>query len=105
MSQEFKVSVSSGKYTFVQPKDDYKIHILRYGESWVQDLDGSNALFSLMAELDAARVVLEAARKWNQSFSIDAKPRTVQSDNELMDALAKHDRLVDDHQPPSDWTK
>lgn len=99
-----QVFVDSGKYTFVN-RGGWKIDILRYGERWVDNVDGPKAIHSMMAELDAARVALEAARKWKASFSLDAGPRTVATDQELMDAIAKHDRLVDDHQPPSYWTR
>jgi hypothetical protein len=100
MSQEIRVSVSNGKYTFVKPKDYHKVHILRYDEPWVHDLNGSNALLSMMFELDAARVVLAAVRaNVKQINGTDAYPAWA------VDALALHDRLVDDHQPPSDWMK
>lgn len=95
--QEIRVSVDSGKYTFVIPADDYRVSILRYGEPWHgPQSEASNALFSMMAELDAARVVLQAAR---QAVNVP----TLRRKEFLQEALALHDRLVDDREPPSAW--
>jgi uncharacterized membrane protein len=88
------VSVENGKFTFIQ--ESYLVHILRHGEPWVRDVIGSNAVSSMMAELDAARVVLEAAR-------LDVRDGLATQC--LQDALKRHESLVSDHLSPSAWTK
>ena len=85
------VHVSNRKYTFA--KLGLVIDVKRGGEQWVTLHDGFNAIVSLMCELDAARVVLEALR----SVSLNNVP------TEVAQALALHDRLVDDREPPSTW--
>lgn len=92
MSQEHIVRVDNGKYAF--RKAGLAIEVDRYGDPWITLHDGTNALSSVMSELDAARVVLEAARKLG-----DAAPQ------EIRDALAKHARLVDDREQPSAWAR
>jgi len=87
------VRVDSGKYTFVRSLGG--IRILRHGEPWHEQTEAGNALSSIMAELDAARVVVAAVRTaiamgLVKSAGIDA-------------ALAKHAALVDDREPPSEW--
>ena len=90
---EHRVSVNNGKYTFV--KEGFaRIRILRHDEPWHAQTEAFNAIASVISELDAARVVLEAARKLG-----DAAPPEIKA------ALAKHAALVDDREPPSDWTK
>ncbi|HET9893169.1 MAG TPA: hypothetical protein VFQ42_22015 [Mycobacterium sp.] len=95
--QEHRVSVDSGKYTFVISADDYRVNILRHGQPWIFNADGANALHSIMCELDAARVVVKAARECIAAFGMRGYP------SGLVDALELHDRLVDDSQPPSAW--
>lgn len=85
-----KVRVSNGKYTFV--REMATIQILRGGEPWHEQRDAFNAIASLMAELDAARVVLDAARLLKDDAPIEIKQ-----------ALAKHRALVDDRELPSEW--
>lgn len=96
--QEHRVSVDNGKYTFIVPADDYRVSILRYGDPWHgPQSEASNALHAAMAELDAARVIVQAVRdaeKWPCDPRMHAR---------LMDALALHDRLCDDREPPSAW--
>jgi hypothetical protein len=91
-----KINVSSGKYTFVQRHVLY-IDVLRGGDTWVTDLEASNAINAMMCELDAARVVLAAARQLILETGCDWGP--------IGQALKKHDALVDDHEQPSEWTK
>jgi hypothetical protein len=88
---DVKIRVADGKYTFV--KGDTSIAILRHGEPWHEQSEGFNALFSIMVELDAARVVLLAARALGDTMPLS-----------IADALAKHERLVSDHEPPSAWS-
>jgi hypothetical protein len=86
------VRVDSGKYTFIIA-DGPTILIDRHGERWHAQQEAFNALHSMMCELDAARVVLDAARRLG-----DDAPR------EIKQALAKHSSLVSDREGPSDWT-
>jgi|KBSSwiStaDraftv2_1062776.scaffolds.fasta_scaffold00132_50 hypothetical protein len=96
---EHRVSVDSGKYTFVVPADDYRVSILRYGEPWHGPQgEASKALHAIMCELDAARVVLAEVRALTASWRAGAQAR-------LEDALRKHDALVSDNTPPSEWTR
>lgn len=84
------VKVSNGKYTFVKLAGGATIQILRHGEPWHEQTTAYNAIASMMAELDAARVVLQATR---------AHCRGTAPDNLLMAALELHDRLVLDSTP------
>lgn len=91
-----KVHVDHGKYTFIN--DLGRISIKRHGEEWVADVNGANAISSMMAELDAARVVLAAVRKTR-----DTSSRAWTSVPRIAEALALHGRLVGDTMNPSDW--
>ncbi|HVY79852.1 MAG TPA: hypothetical protein VG994_02630 [Steroidobacteraceae bacterium] len=82
-----RVRTDNGKYTF--DKRNAVIDILRHGEPWAQNVHNFNAIHSLMAELDAARVVIAAARQ-SQDPAVQA-------------ALRQHAALVDDREPPSEW--
>lgn len=86
------VKVENGKYTFIVR--GLSIVIDRYGEPWHVQQDAFNALHSIVAELDAARVVLEVARSL---VGQDEAPMA------LRDALAKHQALVSDIEKPSSW--
>lgn len=100
---EHRVRVDNGKYTFVVPADDYRVSILRYGKPWHGPQgEASNALHAAMYELDAARVVVQAARQWRSAMS---RPMHEQADADqaLNEALALHDRLTTDREPPSAW--
>jgi hypothetical protein len=99
--EEHKVRVDSGKYTFV--KNGLAVDVLRHGEPWITLHDGINAISSFMAELDAARVVLAAAREVPKVARGDARARNVLLD-QLAAALERHSALVDDREPPSAWT-
>jgi len=46
--EDLKVSVSNGKYTFIQKTDDWRIHVLRYNEPWLIIEDGHKAILALM---------------------------------------------------------
>lgn len=96
---EHRVKVENGKYEFIQ-RAGWKLDILRGGEPWAENVDCSKAIGSMMAELDAARVVLEAARR---AVSIATEGLTPSGG--LTSAIERYDRLVDDREPPSDWTK
>ena len=82
----------SRKYTFI--KRNSAIAIDRHGEPWHEQEGAYNALASIMAELDAARVVLAAAR------SLEKQGAAPQS---LINALRLHEQLVDDSEHPSEW--
>jgi len=109
MKTEHRVSVDNGKYTFVVPADDYRVSILRYGDPWHGPQgEASNALHAIMYELDAARVVVQAARELADHMArmpIAALQELSKSDAfvGITRAVALHDRLCDDRQPPSEW--
>lgn len=86
-----RVKVGGGKYTYVKDPIGV-IHILRHGEPWHVQANAFNALSGIMAELDAARVVLEAARLLGDDAPIEIKR-----------ALERHRALVDDRELPSEW--
>jgi len=95
---ERRVSVDGGKFTFVIPSGDYRVSILRYGESWhPPQTEAWTALHSIMAELDAARVVLRAVRT---AIAMRNEGEVI---GVLCDALEHHDGLVSDREPPSSW--
>jgi hypothetical protein len=58
MSQE--IPVDGGKYTFVVPEGDWRVHILRGGEPWVVISEGHKAIQALLGELDAAQMLAAA---------------------------------------------
>lgn len=91
MTAPHVVRVDNGKYTFV--KRNLSVVIERYGEVWHEQEQAFNALASIMAELDAARVVLNAVRAVGAYAPV-----------QICEALRKHDALVDDNEKPSDWT-
>lgn len=91
------VSVDGGKYKFIA-RLGYVIDVDRHGETWVTGLDAPKAVASLMAELDAARVVLAAARR-----TVDMHHEGIAPIGSLRSALELHGRLVDDREPPSAW--
>ena len=94
---DHRVRVDNGKYTFRVPADDYAIQILRYGESWHWQTEAHNAIHSLMCELDAARVVVQAVRDGIGGLGL----RTTMA--RIAAALARHDSLTPDREPPSAW--
>lgn len=87
-----RVRVDNGKYTFVKSSETTTIQVLRHGEPWHEQADAFNAITSIMAELDAARVVIAAARQLGDGAPI-----------EIRQALEKHRALVDDQEQPSAW--
>lgn len=90
----YTVRVSNGKYTFVVDSENTEIEVLRHGEAWVRFVTGFNALHAIMAELDAARVLIATARSLAKRN--EAPP-------ELYKALMLHNALVDDREHPSEW--
>lgn len=105
---DFTVKVDNGKYTFIQ-RGGWKLDVLRHGEPWVEDLGCSKAIHSMMAELDSARVVLVAARRLadffeNMPLELAAALAAHDATVGLVRALSLHDALVDDHEPPSEWS-
>ncbi len=92
---EHRVRVDSGKYTFVIPAGGTRVEILRHGEPWHVQEEAFNALHAIMCELDAARVVVAAAR----ALALDL-PQL----EPMRTALRAHDGLVNDHEPPGAWT-
>lgn len=88
-----RIRISNGKYEFV--KDNLTIKILRGGQPWHEQSEAFNAITSMMAELDAARVVVTAAREIFRGVP--------GSQGTIARALKQHDALVDDIEPPSEW--
>lgn len=104
-----RVKVEGGKYEFVS-RGGYVLDVLRNGEPFVANATPSKAIGAMMAELDAARVVLEAARRLATFF--ETMPVALATSLSRYDefvgvtrALARHDGLVEDLEPPSEWTK
>lgn len=50
-----RIEVDGGKYAFIDPKDDWRIFVLRYGQPWLHIEAGSNAIRELMAEVAEGR--------------------------------------------------
>lgn len=103
------VRVDSGKYTLnylVRSGTDLKwdgISILRHGEAFHEIVGpGFDAVHSLMCELDAARVVVAAAREAMAMNVLEGglTPRQV-----IENALKQHEALVSDLEPPSEWAR
>ena len=42
------VKVYDGKYEFRLPANDWRVHVLRYGEAWLVIEEGHNAISSLV---------------------------------------------------------
>lgn len=97
-----KIRVDNGKYTFLSGVDGYKFDVLRHDEPWVRDITASNAITSMMAELDAARVVLKAVRIMVADNETDGTEPDI---DDLKAALRRHAALVSDNEQPSEWTK
>ena len=96
---EHRVKIENGKYEFIRSRFN-ELCIYRGGKPWHRQSDGPIAqIDSMMAELDAARVVLAAARETVEMHHEGIAPILA-----LRDALEKHARLVDDREPPSQWT-
>lgn len=90
-----RVRVDNGKYEFVN-RNGYTLDVMRHGEGWAVDVEPSKAIIAMMAELDAARVVLAAVR-------ISASLDSAGTSSGVRAALEIHDGLVYDHEPPSAW--
>jgi hypothetical protein len=64
VTAERRISVYDGKYTFVLPPNDYRVHVLRHGEPWVIIEQASNAVHSLVIESIDERHMVDAVRAW-----------------------------------------
>lgn len=95
--QGHRVSVDNGKYTFVIPANDYHFSVLRYGEPW-HSPQTEAAIEAMMCELDAARVVVAAARE-----AIKNRCEGLMPSGAIEQALERHDRLVSSNDGPSEW--
>jgi hypothetical protein len=107
--EDFKIKVDNGKYEFIL-RSGWRLDVLRFGESWVDDVDAAKAIHSMMAELDAARVVLVAARRMLEfcdRIPLDMARAIAGIDGYadgpigVIRAIGLHDQLVDDRNPPS----
>lgn len=109
---EHRVKVEGGRYEFIV-RVHGRIDIHRDGKPWVWDLDATTAdpmaaVHAIMMELDAARVVVQAARQCVVALNApDAEPVAPERLHLALVALegsiALHDRLVSDREPPSAW--
>lgn len=101
------IKVNSGKYTFCTDGAMQIVDIWRgagrAGSAWVTLHDGFNAIHAMMCELDAARVVVAAARSIALGNDAATLPRDMPP--ALARALELHDALVSDRTPPSDWAQ
>lgn len=101
-SKNHTVRVDGGKYEFIHrvPRATW-VAVYHYGSPISPGSDEhGNAIASMMAELDAARVVVAAVRANIQKLEgKDVYPAWA------VDALALHDRLCDDREPPSEWAQ
>ncbi len=94
---DHRVKVDNGKYTFVAHQGT-PCAILRHGEPWIDHVNAPNPIHAMMCELDAARVVVQAARaNVKQLNGRDVYPAWA------VDALSRHDSLTADREPPSAW--
>lgn len=105
---QHKVSVDNGKYTFVNRNG--LIIDLCYGSNnlMVMEYDAPEAIAEMMRELDAARVVVKAARELADSFENMPLPLAewlaeYKAPVRLIRALNRHDALTSDRTPPSAW--
>jgi len=46
------VKIDNGKYTFLVPDGDYRVHVLRHGEPWLIIEQGCSAIQSLIQEVE-----------------------------------------------------
>lgn len=97
-----KISVDSGKYTFVLDLG-WKLRVLRYGEEWIEDIDGAKAIHSMMCELDAARLVLDEARKLAEFTETDDRSGAENILFRIEGAVRKADALTSKQPGPSEW--
>lgn len=58
-----KIEVLGGKYTFILPEGDWRVHVLRYGEKWLVIESGHKAVFALMGEVEELREEVIRLRK------------------------------------------
>lgn len=102
---EHRVSVDGGKYTFVIPENDYKFRILRHGEEQYGPIgEASKAVHSMMCELDAARVVLQAVKDGLTYGKYDSG-NALKFVMKMEKSIERHNALVGESMPPSEWTK
>ena len=96
------VKVDNGKYEFRAHAGF--IGVLRHGKPWIDSIDGGDAIMSMMAELDASRLVLECVS------TLITEPLTEPFDSDdmrcmLRDVLARHKALVGQPMKPSPWAR
>lgn len=96
MSTEHRVRVDGGKYTFVVHAEKCEISVLRADLPWQSMPALASPIQSMMRELDAARIVLQAVRAY-ASAPAHRVPASITA------ALRLHDALVGDQELPSAW--
>ena len=96
---EHRVKVDGGKYEFVE---GYVISVLRHGKPYVDDLAAPNAIAAMMAELDAARLVLEWVSDFVVVETLNGRGGGLAP---LRQVLARHEALVGQPMKPSPWAR
>lgn len=64
MSTERRLTIDNGKYTFILPEGDYRVHVLRHGEEWLVIEQGSKAIWSLVYDAIDAVALVGAVKAW-----------------------------------------
>lgn len=64
MSSDRRLTIDHGKYTFILPEGDYRVHMLRHGEPWLVIEQGSKAIWSLVYDAIDAVALVAAVRRW-----------------------------------------
>lgn len=92
---EHRVKVDKYEFVTLVPRVTW-IAVYHAGKPVGFESDRDDAIGLMMEQLDAARMVVQAARD-----AVDAP--TLRRKEFLQEALALHDRLTSDREPPSAW--
>ena len=98
-----KINVDNEKYTFVNRDGGFEVDVLRHGQPWMTDIECPKAISTMMAELDAARVVIQAVREHLEIYGHGRDEDSKIMVKELALAMKLHGQLVDDREAPSEW--
>lgn len=103
MTKDHEVRIEGGKFTFIAPADHPTVRVIDRIEPdpWVYFVDKALAVLAMMRALDAARVVVQAARKLVEQHM--PQPEECKVLAPLAAALLLHDSLTSDREPPSAW--
>lgn len=89
MTTERRISVCDGKYTFVLPLNDYRVHVLRQGDPWIVIEQGCNAIWSLVAETIDDRKLVDAVYEYTTTTGCSPRFRNLAYQN-LLEAVRRH---------------